>query len=636
MPISLENLNEFNLILRQEDVGRWVKAANGLLAEIGQDYRFPSRSNEKAKQFVTESFYSFLNGEEYLSAAALAFGFNYFDCRSQFSKDIFRVLRDYAKISIMGGSSCSKSYSAGIWSILDYVRDSSFTKIKVASMKKEHLQNNLFAHMCNVVQSSVIDLELDVNPLKLRIIKKNSKYPGSLIYGESFPSDPNVTGRFKGFKPDRRDTKHPLWDIQGRARILIDEASQVVEGVFGDLGSPEGSISGKDIVKIILCFNPDAPQHPTCDPYGIPPLGIESLDPEKDYEWTSKEGYHVLRLDGKNSENVVAGKEVIRGILTAEAFAGYCAGGESTIKYWVNGRGFWPIKGVIGTVIPAEFLQRSRGDYTFQSEVYSFASADLGYVTDGFILIVGRYGLAGALLDRGRARTQFVKDGVPYMKVGMQIDAIYEMPLSNDSVTMADAIMEKCKIHKVKPEWVALDATSYGTGVRDILRSKFGDVLGINWQEGSTELPIMQDDLDKPNNKYANIGTEMWFATKTWLEHGVIKFSNDLSAGLEKLFSQISSRREKMGGKLRRQMIESKPEFKKRSANRESSDYADSLVMAVQLCRTRAPFLPSISGVAENAGVGSYETNLSDSLVEEIDCLSMGEYEKRTEAPWGD
>jgi hypothetical protein len=230
MPLTLERLNDVNSLLREEEVSaeaRWVAAANEILSEMEKDFKFNDRQHKKAKEFIRNVFYGFLNNYEYLSATAIAFGFNYFDSRSDYSKNIFRVLKDHAKVSITAGASQSKSYSIGMWLLMDFCRDPEATKIQVASMNGTHLKNNLFAGMCNAIENSVIDLGLDTNIGGMRITRRGDSIQSSLIYGRSFPEKQTFTGRFKGFKPDRRSREHEKWGIQGRARIFLDEASQI-------------------------------------------------------------------------------------------------------------------------------------------------------------------------------------------------------------------------------------------------------------------------------------------------------------------------------------------------------------------------------------------------------------------------
>jgi hypothetical protein len=267
---------------------------------------------------------------------------------------------------------------------------------------------------------------------------------------------------------------------------------------------------------------------------------------------------------------------------------------------------------------------RIEGIISFPAPAHNIAAADLGFTEDRFVLAIGKYGKAAAfrgmngekvwLEDKAKNRIQ---------RVGMQVDALIEIPLSNDSVVMAEQIIQYCKDFGVRPEWFAMDSTSYGKGVYDILRHKFGDVLGINWQEGATEYKIMAEDEDPPSKVYANIGTEMWYASRVWLEHEIIKFSNGLNT--EELFPELTGRRFKPAGKRARQIIESKREYKQRTPGGKSPDSGDSFHMLNMLCRMRGDWLPSLTGNDEDLG-GHDEWGDLPPSVEEVDCLVMDQY----------
>ncbi len=115
--------------------------------------------------------------------------------------------------------------------------------------------------------------------------------------------------------------------------IALHNCQNWPEGPFKDFASPMSSIDGVEHVKIMCSFNPESVGQRVvqlAEPEeGWMPEGQETL-----YEWTSKEGWRVLRLDAKLCENVVQRKVIYPNFQTYEGFLKLLRGeGDVSSRY---------------------------------------------------------------------------------------------------------------------------------------------------------------------------------------------------------------------------------------------------------------------------------------------------------------
>jgi hypothetical protein len=615
-PITFDTLNAINVVLQDRNARANVKACGMLLDSLGVKAR--PKDGTESLRVIHKFFYGQLEQENYLAAGTLLFGFNYFDPRPAHVQRIFTLSSQYPRLSFCGASSMSKTYSLAIWLVLDFLRDPDYTKIRVGSTNKEHLESVVFSDIRRTVQASVLDTGLETESLwigkKSGVKEKNRDH---CIKGVIFPQDQNFsTGRFRGLHPSRRLKEHAKFGQLGRVRLLLDEASSIPGGVFKDLGSVESSVMGPNRVKIFMTFNPTRTDHPSAD-LSAPHGGLEALDPETDWEWEAESGYRVFRLDAAQSENVKTGEDLYQGCQTREGFLSFLKKGDRSFDYWVYGRGFWPMQAAFLTIIPMDFLTRNRGEFIFPHRSTNVASADLGFTGDSVIITFGRFGEATGYVSANGEREMFDNGGERMVRIGLQIDQQFEIPREQDSQVLGRKIMETCKTMSVSPEWLAVDRTAIGKGTFDWLANHFGNVLGVGWGEKATEDKILADDKDIPKDLYANISTEMWFAARSWLENGIIKLSSVVPS--VPLFSELTNRRFRKRTGSTKIYVESKEEYKARG-HQKSPDSADSFVQLVMLCRRRGDMIPTSGGTYKRTRPGPPE---KVERVEEIDSLML-------------
>src|ERR1044072_9502831 len=127
-----------------------------------------------------------------------------------------------------------------------------------------------------------------------------------------------------------------------------------------------------------------------------PPQGWSEFDEDKDFEWESSFGYHVLRLDAKYSKNVTEKKIIYRGLQTYEGFSALEKQGVTSPNYMTFGRGAYPRENIEYAIIVPAYLKDCRQDFIWTGIPFNLASFDGAFAAGGDkpMLTVGRAGMA--------------------------------------------------------------------------------------------------------------------------------------------------------------------------------------------------------------------------------------------------
>jgi hypothetical protein len=605
--LTCDKLDEWNQLLRMADdknvPALRIGVANDFLAYAGQDMRVSGveEANEAMKKLVQR----FIWNNAHMAMAVFLVGRDIFDERSVLVHDLFTSLNTYARNAIPGGSSVSKTYSTVIWHGVDFLGDPEGTAIKVAALSDSTLRNNIFENFRRFFDNMILDFGLKSGSLHIGL---DTTDRAACITGVTYPPDSKETGRFKGFKPQKRKP-HPHYGKLTRIRLILEEASNMRPGVFEDLRSMRASLKSDDPVhvKMTAIFNPYDISHWTariCEPE----KGISSLDMEKDHQWKSNLGWQVTRLDGKRCENVVQRKDVVSSMISYEAYKEFEREGEHSVSYCCYARGFWAIYGAHQLLIPRYLLENRKCQPLFTGDVINAAACDMAHVGDKIALGVAKYGNCVGLLwrekDGSERREMFNPENPdPRRKKPKSIlwfEQIIELqPQIRQASFIGDAIRNSCRALAVQPNWLAVDSTGSGIDTATWLNNNFGDILNLQWASKATEHRVLVDSLQKPSELYDRISSEMWFAFKIWLENDLVFFAPNFID--EPLFGQLTKRRlskrqKSFVGKL---SVESKEEYKSHEGG-ISCDEADSAIMILQLIRMRSDALPGMGGTVSS------------------------------------
>lgn len=578
----------------------WIEAAQLALAADNIDEKIDNK--QEAIELLQTLEKNLANEGRFIEVAVLLWGNGMFDSRPSVVRDVFEEVTKNSRLIIFGASSLGKTFVCGVLFYLEWRRDCYWTAVKLAAPSEDHLYTNLFSHLVALHKGAVLPMtDDDANKVKVNetdlFISMADALPEMRIQGVLCKQSQISAGALRGHKPKPyRRPLHPKYGNSTRIFILIDECTQVSPGAFEDIKTTEGSIDpGMDNVKIIMACNPEGTTYKIVQ-MAEPEEGWEIEQVETLFKWTSKQGYPVLRLDGKRFENVVQRKTIYPRMLTYEAFLQFLKAGEHSASYWAKGRGFPPLKDNAWTLVPPAWMQSQRGEpvYIGRVEVIGVLDTALGG-SDKALFGVGRWGEAAGWRKFDGTVEWFVNRANPDQRINKHVavlDQIFQLPKSNSTVEIVQEVMGRCKQLEIPAYNVCMDSTGNAAGVWSHAQKFWGDVLGVEFGRGATDSMILSDDKLSAEETCDGLVTELWVAMKKWLEPVVCALLINTTVPTSPLFHQITTRRYRnvKGGRIR---IEPKHEYRLRNSM-VSPDEADVLTLLTFWCRQRGKVLPGI------------------------------------------
>lgn len=573
--------------------GNKIEAAQYILDKFQIKKRVRSEADTAEPLLTYLSF--LLDRDFYEQAAQILWPPNMYSCEPQATKSVWAAIRNNATVLLQGSSSMSKTYSAGVYFFLDWLRDPEYTTIKVLGPSEDHLQNNLFSHLVNLHKSATITMPGIVGDLFIGLNLRNRR---SSISGVVVPLGRRAAGRLQGIKRFPRKKPHRHFGNLSRVRVLLDEFEHIPEGIHKDLDNVVSNISGTEGLKIVGAYNP---QNVGGKVYQIaePPNGWAAFDVEKDFEWESKFGWHVVRLDGERSENVISGRVIYEGLQTREGIQKLAAssGGTTSAGYYTFGRGAYPPQGTVLAVIPPNFTAHLKSSVIWFDTPQNCGAVDSSLEGgDPAVFAAGKWGKATGLMYPPRVG---FPDGEKVMfkdaRGGSQIRWVVEVSQlitldKGDTVAMARQIMSTARGLAIPPDWLMLDRTGNGAGVHDLLKDIWApEVRGINYSESASNQRILEEDATAPNDEYGRVYNEIWFAVRKWAEFGTLKVG--LAVSTEALYHQFTTRLYRVvGGKP---TVEAKRDWKSRNEGKSPNE-ADAVTLLVHGVRMASSVIPSM------------------------------------------
>lgn len=594
------SVEQIQLIHETIASGDWIGGAQLALVAAGDD---GSPKTIKEAVMLIRALEASLAAEgEWAKIAVLLWGNEMFDSRPSTVKTVFKEVCENSKLIIFGGSSLSKSYSCGVLYYLRWRSDPYWTAVKLSAPSEDHLRTNLFSHLSALHKSAIVPMtDDDENMIKVSdsdlTISINGALPEMGIIGILCKAGTQSAGSLRGHKPKPyRTTPHPKYGKWTVLLILIDECTQVPEGAFNDIKTTEASIDPEmDNVTITMACNPEGVEYKIVR-MAEPPDGWDVEQVDKLYKWMSKEGYPVIRLDGKNFENVVERKTRFKGMLTYEAYIGFLKAGEHSATYWAKGRGFPPLKDNAWTIVPPAWMQSQRGEPLYVGRVTVIAILDTALSgSDNALLAIARWGEAAGWTNIKGEMEWFRNRANPELKINKHcavVDQLITLPKTPNTVELIQEVMGRCKNMGIPPENVVMDRTGNAAGVWSHAKKYWGDVLGVDFGTAASDTHVLAEDQMTAYDIYDGKVTELWFAMKRWLDPSVGALYINPTVPTMPLFTQITTRRYRnvKGGRVR---VEPKHEFRARNSG-ASPDEADCVTMLVEFCRERGGATPGI------------------------------------------
>ena len=565
-------------------------------------------SDAEANTILTSFLQYLLDGQRYVDAATLLWRPSMFSGEPRAVKLMWDALFQNAATIVPGAASMGKTYAMGVWFMLDWIRDPNFTNVQVVGPSEKHLEKNLFSHLVKLHRSASIPLPGDIRELEITC---DPKQKDSGIFGIVVPTGKKAAGRLQGVKVVMRPVIHRQFGPTSRVRFMLEEAENIPVGIWDDVTNIFSNVSGVERFKIACPFNPKDPNS-QCAIRCEPLAGWNSVDVETSEEWQSKRGWKVVRLDAYKCENVLQGQEIFYGLQTKPDLDALIlnAGGVGTPGYYTMARGWYPPQGVDLAVIPQHLLNDVYGIFEFVDTPHPCAAVDVALEGgDNAICALGRFGLSsgwrkptpdnkpGPFLAFKNERGESIRKEV------LQVDQLFQLP-KGDTLKLVAEIRRICGGAYVRGEYLGIDRTGNGAGVHDILVSTFNPgVKGINGSASPTERRILEEDQKLPCDEYAYLLSELWFATRKFIEFGFVKFAPEVPQ--DPLLKELGGRRFLLSASTVKTKVESKKDYKSRGS--PSPDRADALTMLVHVVRLNSSGPPSATHSSSREDERPYE-----------------------------
>jgi hypothetical protein len=380
---------------RDEDVGI-VYAAKHIILNAAVVKGKVELDIPKSKEIVKNYVQTLLDADQFEAAATILWGPSVYDWRPMSSQNTWRCLFEHDKLLIQGAGAMGKTFGAAAWFLLDWMRDPHYTCIKVVSLTAEHAQRNVFAAIKKFYTTALVRPEFEGSETLVKSIQANNDSKNG-IHLVAVPKGDSGTGTLRGFHPSPRSGKpHPKWGRMSRTHVVLDEAEEVPAGVWEGLQnilSAADTEGAKGRIKIFGASNPKdrtSEFGKRCEPIA----GWGSVDCEEDFEWKSRDAWHVLRLDAARCENVIQKKIVFPGLQTHEGYQAYEAKGR-TAEYFTMARGWFPQEGVSMAIITPAMMDNAMGITRFVGPVVPLCAFDLALEgNDQVVCSYGRFGLS--------------------------------------------------------------------------------------------------------------------------------------------------------------------------------------------------------------------------------------------------
>jgi len=592
----------------------WIKAGKVYETWVREtkdnSYRAPGKKDE-ITLILSQLLVWCLNNDRYELGARMLWTEAQFDPRPHFCQLIWNSLRKNSMTMMMGSASAGKSFSTGVYMLLDWIRDPEYTAIRLVGPSEDHLNANLFSHMVNLHRSAALPIPGECGD---RFIGLDRRDLSSAVLGVVIPLGQKAAGRLQGAKAGnkKRKTPHPQFGTLARLKILIDESERVPPGIWKDVSNLMANVTSTGNFSLAASYNPEDQNGPS----GVrsePPGGWDSFDIDKHETWVSRRGWNVVRLDGLKGENVRFQRTIFQGLQTYEGIQSILteSGGYDSPGWSTMARAAFPRSLAKLSVIPQGLLDQAKAQFIFLRPPSPVAGCDLaGEGGDSIPFYWGELGLAvgyrtmPTIKDPHGKQIDFKDEfGRSVARPALQVTGKVQLE-AGSSPKLAAQIRDLCQKLAINGDSLCVDRTGFGQGTFDILKEMFSEqVVGINYSESASEEKIIAEDSRTPKEQYGRVDSELWFALRKFLDNKLIMFSPNVD--FSKLGGQLTGRMFSPG---KIDKVESKKEYKARNAG-HSPDEADACTLLLHAARKKMGVPPSmhLSKGAPGANVEAQE-----------------------------
>lgn len=488
----------------------------------------------------------------------------------EWNPNAVRIVDEYFShefLAIAGHASSSKTETLAVIAVGEFIADPKNVRVMVTSTTLKDSRGRIWGrieHYWNIAKEK---------------FKGVAELPGSLVSSGGLiryslggikdetrgiflvpgsESEANAgVGKLKGFKAPKM-------------RVLGDEfadlSMKILDAAKGNL------VSNKDM-RLAAGFNPTDYFGPD-GVLGEPEKGWGTVDILNSDGWKTKLGGYCIRFDGEKSPNVVAGKEIWKGLLTREGLAKIEKDqGRGTSGYISQARACWPEGGSKDSIYTMSevikyFGMQKVDVWEGSTELAAGFDPSFAHGGDRAVMVTGK---VGSGLSFGAFK--------PCAEVQEVIYLDEKLDTSQDKREQILARLKEEMIKRgIKARHLAMDATGGGAVFATLMkRDSFFSSMFMEASFGGKASDMLVQG-HKGKDKYVNLVSELWYAGKALLREGQIK-------GIKpEIVSEMTLRLyETKGEKIQ---VEPKENMKAR-LNGKSPDIADAFFLLIHVCRAR-------------------------------------------------
>lgn len=503
-------------------------------------------------------FIQYLAQGKYKSAARLAWPWFH---QNEWSDKIWAALEKHDRLCIMGHGSASKTFTASIWFLLDWIAWADQTALILTSATIPSMDRRIWADFKTLWTKSKVDFSSIAQILDAKRMIRQSVSEGKAAVHAVAAESEDAETKIQGMHMPRN-------------RVIIDEAdnpySSSIWPALVNLGT-----SGH--LKWVALANPMDKNSEFgfhCEPVD----GWDSIDPEHDYEWTSKLGCHVLRLDGLQSPNVLAGEDKYPFLLNNASVAQTREiNGVNSLEWWKMIRAFYAPEGLSSNIFTGGLVSKCNKPILWYGSTTPVAACDPAFEGgDSCVLTIGKMGRVAEKPER----------------TALEVTEAHLIKRKDLTKTLAfdfaDQIVALLKDRKVEPDCFAIDTTGTQGPFADIIEENLGKgMLRVNFGGSATDRKVTAEDTGPAKERYKNFVTELWYVAREWCRLGLVYFKDcprDLRIQLESRRYELKGKHAKSG----REVIMAETKLAMKARGLRSPDRGDAFCLLLHLVRSRA------------------------------------------------
>lgn len=508
------------------------------------------------------------------------------------------ILEAACRTNYLGVAGCShigKSQIAAIWGIINYIVDPSATLVLMTSTSIAGAKKRVWGAVedywrkCPGLPGKLVSSPTPAIKGMINDKGKISDARGIFLVPSEQSKSTEVAGKLKGMKAPR-------------VFLVADELPELSQSLVNEALN---NLTNNEYFHMTGLGNPRS----FYDPFGKfvePDRGWDSISVETD-EWATKIGGICVHFDGLKSPNYLAGEDIWPILKKAKIEDALARGGQNTLDFWSNYRGFWPPSGVSDTIYSEADIERfdaTKKAIWGQSRPVVFAGFDPSFTSGGDKAVL-------SILKIGNNA-----EGFKIIELVRQVALLEDVTNKTESrdFQIVRQLMTVCQQEGVAPENFATDATGAGITFAGLLEQLWSrKIMRVNFGGGASDRPVLSHEGKKGKEVFVNRVTEIAFSGLEFLRSGQLR-------GLTpELIKELVSRRHVYKGTR----IQAEPKGDMKSRGVSSPDYMDSYLVGLTLARERLSLVSG--GIGERRRTNSLKAR---EMAKKYDAIYRTRYQR--------